>query len=369
MSPPSLPSPLGSPMPRALLVLLLTGLAGCDSATDSEVAVGTATLVDSIVLQEPDSVALGTRTPVLLRTRDGAMFTFEFPGRRVSAYAPDGRYLGELARSGDGPGALRMVGGGAVMPGDSAVVVFDAARLRVLSFGASDLTLRRETSLAEPFLAPNSGAMLGDDVLLAPFVSPTAFARLDGVSGVIQPWGETPKDWSARNLAAFSRAVAVPVGERVFTLLPLDSIALWRDKAGAVLDSIRVPARARRPVTADVRERLERMVQSDSFEQVASWSLASTRLSGDRPAVLFLDLDAAALEGGMRFDVRWHQFYVTVLGNSPATTCVDIPVNVPFGEMSWPTFTGDTLWVLDRTPADDGTPRTMVRGLRISCER
>ncbi len=34
----------------------------------------------------------------------------------------------------------------------------------------------------------------------------------------------------------------------------------------------------------------------------------------------------------MRIDVHWHQFYVTVLGDSPKTSCIDIPVDVRYGD-------------------------------------
>lgn len=356
-------------MPRALLVLLLTGLAGCDSATDSEVAVGTATLVDSIVLQEPDSVALGTRAPVLLRTRDGAMFTFEFPGRRVSAYAPDGRYLGELARSGDGPGELRMIFGSVLLGGDSILAVIDGGRSRILTFNSTDRRFLRESVVDDPLMPVNHGTMIGERIVMPRLVGLTPLAAIDRRTGGVTAWGEVPANWRTRGEPGFARAVVVPVGERVFTMLPLDSIAHWRDASGAILDSIVVPVRARRPLLAETKARHDAMERTQVFDQVTSWTVGGTLLSGVRPAVLFLDIDADASDYGQRFDVRWHQFYVTVLGNSPATTCVDIPVNVPFGEMSWPTFTGDTLWVLDRTPADDGTPRTMVRGIKISCER
>lgn len=196
----------------------------------------------------------------------------------------------------------------------------------------------------------------------------TPLAQWNPENGSVDAWGEMPADWSARGEPGFARAVIVPIGGRVFTLLPLDSIAHWRDADGVILDSMLVPVRARRPLLPETKARHEAQERTAVFDQVTSWTIGATRLSDDRPAVLFLDVDADVRESGLRFDIRWHQFYVTVLGDSPTTSCIDIPVDLPFDEMSWPTFTGDTLWVLDRTPGSDGAPRTMVRGVVIRCD-
>jgi hypothetical protein len=354
-------------MNRPLSLLALAALAGCSASDQATEAVGTATPTDSIVLQEPDSVALGTRTPVLLRTRDGRMFTFEFPGRRVSAYAADGRYLGELARTGDGPGELQLVFSGLLLADDSLLAVIDGGRSRVLMFNVADRTFLRESVVDDPAMPVNHGAMIGDRIVMPRLVGRTPLAEWDPREGTVTPWGELPANWKARGDPVLARSVVLPIGDRVFTLLPLDSIAHWRDANGVILDSMVVPARARRPLLPETKARHDAMERTQVFDQVTSWPFGGSRLSDNRPVVLFLDVDLDVLEDGTRWEIRWHQFYVTVLGDSPTTSCIDIPVDLPFDEMSWPTFTGDTLWVLDRTPGSGGAPRTMVRGMVIRC--
>jgi hypothetical protein len=77
----------------------------------------------------------------------GRIFVSEWPGR-VTVLAPDGRMLGRLGRSGDGPGEFRSVRGVQVTPGDT-VLVYDPNLARVTVFEPDSLRVATTVGFAQ----------------------------------------------------------------------------------------------------------------------------------------------------------------------------------------------------------------------------
>ncbi len=323
---------------------------------------------DSVVIQEPDSLALGRRTPLLLRAADGRMVLAEFPGKAVYAYAADGSFLGMFGRPGEGPGELRLLTGMGLLPGDSLLAVVDFLRSRLIIYRMDDRTLVRELPLTESLMPVVGWADAGEVAILPMSISPTPFNALNTTTGEIQPWGKVPERWPEINRASgYARPVAVPVGERVLTALPFDPMVEWRDRHGSVLTTEPLPRLHRRGEPPDAVKRIRDWQDREekTLQGFASGLLAGHRFSGDRVGLLHADLDAVQDDSDVGSAITSSALYLTILPSGTTRGCTDLRLPIAFTEYSWPTFTGDTIWFLDRTPAADGSAKTMVRGLVV----
>lgn len=352
-------------LPLFILGSLLTS---CDSATPDTRPTELVVPGDSVLIQEPDSLALGRRTPLLLRAADGRMVLAEFPAKAVYAYAPDGRYLGAFGRVGEGPGEYRMVTGMALLPGDSLLAVADLSRPRLIIYRMDDRTFVNEITLREPPMPVTGWAEVGERMILPMALSPTPFHAWHRTTGVVDAWGETPSTWPETSGASgYARTVVVPVGERVLTALPFDSVAQWRDQNGRVVATELLPRRLRRGEPKDAVARIKEWQRQneEQFHTIASMLLAGHRFSGNRVGVLHADLDGVRDKSEVGFSITGSALYLTMLGSGDTEHCTDARIPVPFDEYTWPAFTGDTIWFIDRSTTSAGSARTMVRGMVV----
>lgn len=344
-------------------------LTGCDRGNPNPPRADLVVPGDSILIQEPDSLALGRRTPLLLRAADGRMVLAEFPAKAVYAYAADGRFLGQFGRLGEGPGEYRMVTGMALLPGDSLLAVADLVRPRLILYRMDDRTFVNEIALGGPPIPVTGWANVDELTILPMSLSPTPFYVWNRTTGVVDAWGEAPSTWpETSGTAGYARMVVVPVGERVLTALPFDSVVQWRDHSGRVLETAPVPHRHRRGEPRDAANRIKEWQErkEEQLQTIASMLLAGHRFSDNSVGLLHADLDGIRDKSEVGSSLTASALYLTILGSSRADMCTDARIPVPFDEFTWPAFTGDTIWFLVRTPTADGLARTVVRGMVVA---
>jgi hypothetical protein len=93
--------------------LLLSGavvLAGCQTADRPADGVLALRIVDSVILEEPDSAFLGRPGALFRTTDDGDYLIPDELANRLLRFAPDGRFVASYGRSGAGPGEFRRIG-------------------------------------------------------------------------------------------------------------------------------------------------------------------------------------------------------------------------------------------------------------------
>lgn len=350
------------------LAAICAGLASCSSPATVAEPLQLVVPGDSVRLHEPDSLALaGAVAPVLLRTAEGMMILSEFPGSMIHSYGADGGYLGAFGRSGEGPGEFRRLTGIGLLPGDSLLAAVDAGRLRVILFRLADRSFVREFAIPEPILAGMGWATVGERQIVPLFLSPSAFVVWNAQDDGFVPWGDSIA--GSTGASGMGRPVAVAVGDRVFTISPLDSMGQWHAATGELLERVPLPRTLRWGVPADAIAKIKEAQQRQEMQQVASTLLSGARFSGDIVGVLHVDLQATADQSRMGYRVDPSQMYLTLLSSTGGPGCADAIVPVPFPEYTWPAFTGDTIWFVDRSLAADGGAQTMVRGVVVLVEK
>lgn len=98
---------------------------------------GDAHLVEEVRIGQfdgPDEYAFG-QVAALATGRDGTLYVLDQQVPALRAYAPDGTYLRDLGRGGEGPGELKQVDSGLAVFDDGRVLVRDPGNARITVFG------------------------------------------------------------------------------------------------------------------------------------------------------------------------------------------------------------------------------------------
>lgn len=342
----------------------LLAFAGCgEDAGGLKLLVPELIGLDSVLLQEPDSLPFGRQVEVARDSR-GRTYLSDVAGRRIYRFGPAGRLEAVLGHLGGGPGEFRSVSMVHLLPGDSLGVVIDGAAgaLTVLHLERAEVVARH----AVPFRGTGKQwHARGPGFYFSLPLSPRLIGHWRPDSGTAQTFGPLPADLAAAfgTYAQYGVPELVPVDDGFVAQIPGLRGVQVLDSTGAVRSEVLVPA----PLRRGEPEGLIALHGADGPITDFKGSLAGTlaRLSTGEFVSLRADLSRTAPpEGRGTIEVR---YFASVLSADLTSACAE--VTVPFNSDSpypVPHFVGDTLVVLTRRVVGDSAVRNTLLRYRIS---
>lgn len=323
-------------------------------------------IIDSVVLQEPDSAPLGAHTSFFARSAGGEFFVGDVDRRTVVRFAPDGRFAGTIGTRGDGPGEFELPGAIVVLPGDSVLVVGDVNRRALHLFSLPSGKFRTQVALpgqdlsswwefhdggAEFALHMSAGVLgrwrLGDSAVTAIGALPTELLAHPG------------------EVITHGRPAAITTDSGIALFAPAEPRLLLLDDNGRVRGSIRLPAARRvgEPATLLAAPPADRSAGPPRLTPASSAD-GATRMADGSILLVHLDIDRVVGSDGKTQMGNFHP-WVTLLRSDLSATCVDGRVPVTTDIAPVPSFRGDTMFVLTRGVLDDGKVRTVAYAMRV----
>jgi len=350
------------PLRRSRL-LLSTAIAivalGCGSRgggpRSGKVSGPTLTLIDSVEVQESDSIYIGRPYTPAIDPYDGTVYVPDFFSNRVYRFGRDGRLLRTYGRPGQGPGEFRSAEMTFVLD-DSTVVVDDPGQERLEFFDRRTGAFRRDRNLplapgtSAPIVTPHGvwmhavsdGRRVGMAVwypardtvmtlgrLPGPYLAslddpPSIFAQFFDVGGlVVRPDDTVVNGWSGLNW---------------MYVHSLD---------GTVLDSVWVPAVRRRDVPSNLEKRMDGgdMGDRERYESGSGLLRMGTLPNG---GLVLVYHDVHILRLHPLPPTFYSTVWVSVVSPDLERACVDARLPVSRDAESVEAIRGDTLFQFDR---------------------
>jgi hypothetical protein len=322
-------------------------------------------LVDSVVLEQSDSVFVGIATDVLA-LGDGTFVVADPQSYSVQRYAADGRLLRRIGRRGGGPGEFPLPPGRMASDGDSVLYVLAGPQVQAIDLATGAF---RWNSPVPPALA-NGLAVWQGNVLVKRIDAErrTSIGVLTESSDSVVPAGPFPHPLGTHPVIDQSHLSAIAIAPRhgidsvAFTLLATDYVYIG-PLDGSSYDSIAIPVVRRRGSRPDVIARLvadPENAGTDSYVPSVPWLLAS--LPDGRLAALHMDAELV----GRRFQGRLH---LSIIDPARRRACADAEVPAPLDPVPLATLRGDTLFVLVQEIADAASVRTLIHKYAIRLDR
>lgn len=315
-------------------------------------------LTDAVVLQEPDSVALG-RFAYATREPGGAILLGD-PGQgRLLRYARDGRLVSVIGRKGGAPGEFEAAGLARRVAGDSLIAVVDPGRMYLSLLDARTGEFVR--GQAVPFQdVGQTWTVRGDTVVFGLQPSTALVGVWNWRTGAVHELGRLPPEVAGAGIFYFQygRVEAVPHGDGYLVQVPTVPGLQLLDRDGRPIGSVPLPALHRRGTPDDLLER-HRQATPGPAPFLGSVAVALDHLPSGNIAVVSADLDVVREQPREYGNVR---LFLSVVSADLEHACVD--AEVPFeGDAldPWPSFADGRLIVTTRRLAGDDTVRTVVR--------
>ncbi|MFN2326434.1 MAG: hypothetical protein ABR551_11175, partial [Gemmatimonadales bacterium] len=142
------------------------------------------------------------------RLRDGRIAIGNQASSSIRFFGPDGRFLSEAGRSGDGPGEFRQILGMLPLPGDT-LLVGDLRRIHVYSSEGRHIRSHQPQGDGQPFIFPQG--VLGDGSFLGtpwtgPMPGPPGASRWIDSIGLYR----VSATWQADRIARLPLTVSTP---------------------------------------------------------------------------------------------------------------------------------------------------------------
>jgi hypothetical protein len=317
----------------------------------------TVTIVDSVVIAEPDSLPLGAYTSYTARSRRGDLFVADMSLRKVLHFDATGRLVGTLGRDGDGPGELRGPTSSGLLPGDSLLAVMDGVRLRIVIFGVDDAALRREVSAPRMQFVSQGWTRRGDTLIFGLTTGKTPIGKWWWRGDSIVMIGHTPE-----------RTLHAGISYGVTSVFATDSgyVVLFPAQPGLYLMNleaeptgfVRVPVARRRGEPTDLMERLKKLPKEQRFALVGSMALGLHRLPSGEWLLIHGDADVSRVGEETRgVDIR---YYATVLSADLTQACIDGKLPLVTDVFSRPMFAADTLFLFTRNVGAAGIQSALL---------
>lgn len=338
----------------AALTACIAGDSEPPSGRSSGIA-GSVSLLDSLVLEVPDSAALGTFS-YITRERSGGFLISDVGRGRLLRYGSDGALRQVIGRFGAGPGEFRGASVARGLHQDSILAVVDPGR-QYFAF------LDHESGaplggMSVPFReAGQTWTEKDGEVVFGVQAATFLVGRLRPGEGLFTPIGQTP----ARLLAnmflflSYGRVEAIPHGNGYLVMVPTVQGLHLLDSAGVPVGMVDIPVRRRRGKPADLLDNPP--APGGAMQLAGSVDGAMARLPNGSIAILNLDV---TFEDAPPAAPRSIKYYVSILSPDLARACVDL--EVPHDSTvtgPWPTFVdSDLLITSDRIEGD--SVRTVV---------
>lgn len=319
-------------------------------------------LVDSVVLQEPDSAALG-KFAYATRERNGTVLLSDAGQGRLLRYGHDGRLGAVIGRKGGAPGEFRVAGIARSLANDSLLAVVDPGRMYMSLLDARSGGFIRGQSV--PFLdVGHAWTIRGDTVVFALQPSASLLARWNWRTGDVEQLGEVPPSVAGSGAFYFQygRVEVLPRGDGYLVQVPTVPGLQLLDRAGRPTGTVAVPAVRRLGTPDDLLER-HRQAPPIPTRFFGSVAIALGHLPSGGVALVFADLDVIREEPREYGNFR---FWLSVVSPDLGRACVDAAI--PFQSDAlhpWPSFAEGRLVVTTRRIAGDEAVRTVVRTWEI----
>lgn len=344
------------PLGRWIIISLSLILTACTDLTDQ----GEPSLIpiDSIALQESDSVFLVEPYDLIVAPDDNLLISDGYAGR-ILVYARDGSLLRTIGSKGSGPGEFgaptRMA-----FAGDSLLYVVDGMVIKKLEMPSGGFT----ESITLPGI-PGSLAIAGSRIFIgqADAQRRTSFVYSDDGGATFASAGFLPEVLASPVVGpAFGWISLATGGERVATAYAVSNNVAITDMATGVSDTIGVPVVKRwgsdsgvfAELAASPTQELVDAAMRSSMPAALSW------LPSGLLAVVHSDatLDDTRFVGG-----HW----LSLLNAEAGTVCAEVAVPGPADPRPIVGFRGDTLLVLSQ-PVERTSASVMVHRFLIDSD-
>jgi hypothetical protein len=360
-------------MRRLLFTLGL--LAGCGERVVRGSDGPVVTVMDSLVLAQPDSTESFLSLRTHARTNSGELLLET--GTAVLQFDPTGALRRVIGREGRGPGEFVRISSIGLLPGDSLFAAVDARRARIVVFGVEDGELRREVVLTSPIFADQQWVPVGDTIVMPAKLAKQAFTSWVTTTDSIWKWGTAPAIIDS-SIRAYSQGGEPSVAEHRdgwLALFPADSSLHLLNRDGSLRGFVTLPVKRRLGVPPQLAQRVDEIAKSDTFRFAASLVLANRRLSSGEYLLMHLDTDTELnrsvndpSSGGVGILYSNMRYWVSLLSADLSRACVDGLVPIDVENVLSPFFRGDTLHFVARRVDDAGQLRSVLYTYRVSGE-
>ncbi len=358
------------------LGLMVAGCAGTDQPSAAFRSVGRVSgsgpllhLIDSVSLEENDTLYLGSPGTSFAVAEDGMIYVPDMSRDEVVRYSPDGGIDGIVGRKGSGPGELRGVGV-AIDVKDSILLVRGYQNYRISTFRAKTGEyiggVRYEGYLSSlsvdgtvawyATMTPGSGKVFGS----FDAVSPEEAADRPVLSGRLL---DIPIEYrDLPGLDIMNNGHLVVRGDTMIAGFGALDYLVIATPSGTAIDTLVLPARQRRGAPSAVLAKVYRPRSgppSVTFSAVSNfagiWALRDGRI-----LVYHRDLEVSGPE---RSAPVTGKAYISILSPDLRMACLD--GELPYPEAAYPRIDvqNDTIYALDQMvqPAPATGTRTVVR--------
>lgn len=310
------------------------------------------TLVDSVVLSEPDSAPLAQ--PVETMVSGENIFVADQAARRVRRYSRSGQLTATYGQPGRGPGEFEAPFRMALLD-DSTLAITERAKSVISLFDLRTGNHRGDI--------PHEGMVYGLDASEGRLIVGAVRARgwtplghWEAGMDSVAPYGTMPTylvDVPTLPPMKWSVAVAAtPQGSAVL-FSNADTVYVY-DRSRSLTAKVSIPATARRGVPRDAEIRsINARTQAARYNILSTAAAMQLLSTGDWAAVHF-DFN---LVGRRLTAVAW----LSVTGADGESKCAETRLPLSDDAMPNARFSGDTLFTLDQYVADGGV-KTIVRG-------
>jgi hypothetical protein len=318
------------------------------------------TPVSRLVLQETDTLFLSSPGDFGFEPADGSFYvTDQFAGRLLQIDRT-GRIVRTFGRKGSGPGEFAQINlmfsrGNELFVNEGRQSVFHIFDRRTGQVQGG----RRHDGILRDVRVVGHTAWLG----MQNSTHGTAVARWDLDSDSVRYMIPLPREYrESQPLAGiYSSVFVVPWADTLLVGYAGSDDLHVATQAGALVDTVAVPVRARRGVPGDLVKRLPRMQWPEMIAS-ASALFGLARLSDGRFAAVHLD----QVVNGNSFAADG---FVSVLSADRRTACVDGKLPLTRDTSPRVLFRGDTLYVLQQRLTEDERPETSITGFVLNTNR
>ncbi len=346
----------------ASMILLASSLVGCMSTDQQPVTRSPVlTLEDSTPLIESDSQYVGSPGGIAI-TSDGRLFVSDTKNKTVWLVRRDGRIIGQIGRSGQGP--LEFDGGPStlLLRDDSTLLVQVGLTISAVSLhGPAQLWRRRLPGLFPPTepMAASGGSFLYREIDAD---SRSTLARVMGESDSAERGGPFPQEYGNNRLIDDLLGVAQATwlaGDTVAVALEASDY-LYVGPFQGPFDSVLIARIHRNGTRHDLIASLETASPEEAAKAAYALSVPWTLERLGPSMVGLVTVDAVPLKtrlGG--------RLYLTVVDLAKHRSCPDAAVEVPVDPFPEVAIDGDTLIVIDQGLVGDSAPQTFVNRYSI----
>ncbi len=357
--------------------LILSGwiMTSCGPATGADAPRGTSLsaagtpsifLVDSMVIEEPDSIPLGQFVQV---ARDGRGRTYisDASSGRILRFTSTGTFDTVWGRRGSGPGEYASVDMLHPLPGDSLAAVMDLGTSRLTVLSLADGAVRRT------FRVPIIGAgkqwhfVDGRATFSVPG-SPSLVGIWDMAQDTLTTSGMLPPDLmgSLYTYMRYGHLEIAPWHGGYVAQVPALPGLQQLNTSGAIVGRIALPSSTRRGQPSDLLAQHQQLEAGGKpFTYIRSAAATLGVLSSGELAAVQVDIDAQ--QGPERTEYTDLKYYVSILSADLKHACLD--ALVPFtsdAPLPIPYLVGDTLVALSRLVGSDDQVHTVIHRFQIS---